>query len=95
MTTEQVNAKKLQLAQLKGKGLNQRQIAKELGVTIRTASNWYKCMPLYHYEVIQSGMLKRLQALSKNPNTPAMDIYNLTNALASIEKTLQRYKKGK
>jgi len=80
-----------QYAILKGQGMLQRDIAKRLGVCANTISDWHKSLPISGYFTIRVGMQKRLIAMTEDKSTPAMDIYNLANALAAIDKTIDRY----
>ncbi|WP_315820986.1 helix-turn-helix domain-containing protein [Paraflavitalea speifideaquila] len=82
---------KRQYAILKGQGMQQRDIAKKLGVSVQTICKWKKSLPISHYLLIRDSMVKRLAAISKDKNTPAMDIYNLSNALVGIERTIDKY----
>lgn len=79
-----------QVPQLKAQGMNQRDIAKQLGVTEKTVSQWIKAMPINDYEIIRKAMITRLKALTENPETPIREITDLTNSLASIEKAIQK-----
>ena len=86
--TEQL---KKQYAILKGQGMQQRDIAKKLGVSVKTISAWKKSLPISHYLLIRDGMVKKLAEMANEKNTPALDIYNLSNALVGIEKTIDKY----
>lgn len=82
---------KKQYAILKGQGMQQKDIAKKLGVSVQTICKWNKLLPISHYLLIRDGMVKKLAAMAKDKNTPALDIYNLSNALVGIEKTIDKY----
>jgi transcriptional regulator with XRE-family HTH domain len=86
--TEQL---KKQYAILKGQGMQQKDIAKKLGVSVQTICKWKKILPISHYLLIRDNMVKKLAAMAKDKNTPALDIYNLSNALVGIEKTIDKY----
>ena len=82
---------KKQYAILKGQGVQQKDIAKKRGVSVKTISAWKKSLPFSHYLLIRDGMVKKLAAMTNDKNTPALDIYNLSNALVGIEKTIDKY----
>lgn len=82
---------KRKYAYLKSQGVNQREIAKQLGVSVQTVTKWKKTLPLSHYLIIRDGLLKRLALLMQDQETPVMEIYNLSNALAGVEKTIGKY----
>ena len=90
-THDQLVRLRKEFAILKGKGMLQKEIAKRLGVSVKTASTWAKELPVSGYIIIRTGMQKRLVALSQDENTPAIELYNLANALTGIEKTIARY----
>lgn len=83
-------ALKKQYAILKGEGLQQKEIAKKLGVSEKTVSHWKNTLAISHYFTIQAGIQKRLMAMVKDKNTPATDIYNISNSLCAIEKLIKR-----
>lgn len=90
-TPEEIARYKKKFAILKGQGMLQRDISKKLGVSQKTISTWAKELPIGQYLTIRNGMQKRLVALSQDENTPAIELYNLANALTGIEKTIARY----
>lgn len=81
---------KKQFAILKGQGILQRDIAKKLGVSENTLSAWVKELPVSQYLTIRKGMQKRLVLLTEDKDTPAIDLYNLSNALIGIEKMIMK-----
>ncbi|MHA4810463.1 helix-turn-helix domain-containing protein [Flavitalea flava] len=92
-TPHEIERYKKQFAILKSRGMLQRDIAKALGVSITTISKWANDLPMGLYFTIRKGMQKRLIALNEDKGTPAMDIYNLANALSGIEKTISKLSK--
>lgn len=86
---------KKQYAILKGQGMLQRDIAKKLNVSVGTVSDWAKTLPISLYLEIRKGLQKRLLAASKDENTPILDLYNLQNTLAGVEKQINLYTSGK
>ena len=82
---------KKQFAILKGKGFTQKEIAKELGITEKTATNWAKQLPINDLYTIRDGMQKRLVKLVKDDNTPIVELYNLSNTLEAMNKRIDKY----
>jgi transposase len=84
------DAKKKKYAILKGKGLNQKQIAKELQVTEKTIGSWAKSLPIGSNLIIRNQLQKRLIVLSKDNNTKITDLCKLTKSLYEIDKMINR-----
>lgn len=82
---------KKQYATLKGKGLTQREIAKQLNVSAQAVSKWAKTLPIAAYYEIRNQLIERLSIASKNKETPVIDLYNLQNTLAGLEKQIKMY----
>ena len=76
---------------LRGQGMQQKDIARKLGVSVQTVCAWKKELPISNYLLIRDRMTKKLAAMALNKKTPALDIYNLSNALVGIEKTIDKY----
>jgi len=92
-TKSEIEKLKKQYPILKAKGLNQKEIAQQLGVSEKTISQWTKSLPTAHFYTIQKGLQKRLIKMLANPETPIMDIYNISNALTGIQKIIEKNEK--
>ena len=82
-----MNTKKIKVVQLYRKGLNQRQIAKQEGLTEKTVGLWLKSQKQskkYNLENIEA-LEERLKILVNDKTTPIQDIKDLTNIIKQLE----------
>ncbi len=82
-----MNTKKIKVVQLYRKGLNQRQIAKQEGLTEKTVGLWLKSQKqskknnLANLEALE----ERLKILVNDKTTPIQDIKDLTAIIKQLE----------
>lgn len=71
-------------------GLSQKEISISMGVTEKTVGTWvkkYQSKNLMNIETLEFLNI-RLNEISKNPNTPIIDIYNLSNSITMVRRSI-------
>jgi len=73
-----------------------KEIAKKVGITVKTASAWLK-----DFKDKEASFLSKIEALDnkldlmlKRPNTPPLDIKNITDSIAALENRLGKFLKS-
>jgi transposase len=82
-----MNTKKIKVVQLYRKGLNQRQIAKQEGLTEKTVGLWLKSQKQSKKDNLANleALEERLKILVNDKTTPIQDIKDLTTIIKQLE----------